>query len=151
MVKVESIPDYFFREIRKIEVYKASQYSFNDLFIEKVLSSQPILVFENIIPEEFDRSISRRSRNGNYYFDIDISFSLYNLNPMDISIWSILLNKKDFVVVLRTNTEFMVLGNDTEPLRIESHDKRKDDNTGTDKIEIRIFGETIIEPQTNSL
>ena len=43
--------------------------------------------------------------------------------------------------------ERLILGNALFPLKIEVFDKIKNNNSGEDKIEIEIFGETILTPQ----
>lgn len=150
-MEICNIPDSFFRSIEKIELYSASEYSFNQSFLRETIRVEPLLIFKNILPEEFDRNIKRKSKNGNYYFDIDISFSLHQCDALSIIAYKEFLNKRDFVAVLYSHTDVVFLGNETEPLSVETHEKIKDDNSGTDKIEIQIFGESIIEPQAISL
>ena len=73
------------------------------------------------------------------------------MNPMDIITYSILLNKKGFAIRLVTNVDSMILGNEQEPFMVEVQDGRKDDNSGSDRMQIQISGATIIEPKAQSL
>lgn len=146
IVIIENIPDKFYREVRKIEVYDASEYPYAHSFLGEMLSVSPVAVFENIVPEDFDRSIKRKSKNNNTYFEIDMSFDIYDTKPINRRVWSALLNKKGFVVVIYSNLDYLVIGNASEPMYVETQDKIKDDNSGTDKLEVQIYGETILEP-----
>lgn len=151
MVAVKNIPTTFFREIRKIEIYEAEDYPYSNAFLGDFQNLTPLVTFENIVPEDFDRVIKRKSRNGNYYFETDISFSVYALKPIDVVAWETLLNRKEFVAVLYTNTDALVLGNASESFLVETHDKIKDDNSGQDRMEVQIFGESILRPKVISL
>ena len=82
---------------------------------------------------------------------MDLSFNLYGLSPMNISAYSVLLNKKSFAIRLVTNVDSMILGNEQELFMVEVHDGRKDDNSGSDRMQIQIYGATIIEPKAQSL
>ena len=137
MVEISNIPEKFFREIRQIEIFNAKEYSFTANSTGKSVSAEPKIIFKNIVPEDFDRSIKRKSKNGNTFFEVDLSFNLYGLSPMNISAYSVLLNKKSFSVRLVTNVDSMILG--------------KDDNSGSDRMQIQISGATIIEPKAQSL
>lgn len=151
MVIVKNIPDHFFRQIRKIEIYEAEDYPFSDVPFGGFQNLTPIISFCNVIFTAYDRSIKRKSKNGNYYFETDISFGVFSLNPLETMIWENLLNRKAFVAVLYTNTDVLVLGNASEPFLVEIQDKIKDDNSGQDKLEVQIFGETILQPKRISL
>lgn len=151
MVVVKNIPDQFFRQIRKIEIYEAEDYPYTSAFMGDFQNLTPIISFCNVIFTAYDRSIKRKSRNGNYYFETDISFGVFSLNPLETMIWENLLNRKAFVAVLYTNTEVLVLGNANEPLLVETHDKIKDDNSGQDKLEVQIYGESILQPHRMEL
>ena len=84
----------------------------------KSVSTEPKIIFRNIVPEDFDRSIKRKSKNWNIFFEVDLSFNLYGLNPMNISAYSVLLNKKGFAIRLVTNVDSMILGNEQEPFMV---------------------------------
>lgn len=146
MVEVKNIPDQFFRQIRKVEIYEVEDYPYTNAFIGDFQGVTPIISFCNVLFSDYDRSIKRKSKGGNYYFETDISFGVFALNPLEIKIWETLLNRKEFVAVLYTNADVLVLGNASEPLSVETHDKIKDDNSGQDKIEVQIFGESILPP-----
>ena len=139
MVDINNIPESFFREIRKIEIFNAQQYPYSQAIKNAPLSQNPIIVIQNIIPEEFEQNIS-------YYFDINISLVINDLDSANEL--NTLLNDKTFAMVLHNNIdERLILGNALFPLRIEVFDKIKNNNSGEDKIEIEIFGETILTPQ----
>ena len=149
MVEISNIPEKFFREIRQIEIFNAKEYSFTANSTGKSVSADPKIIFKNIVPEDFDRSIKRISKNT--FFEVDLSFNLYNISPMNISAYSVLLNKKGFAIRLVTNVDSMILGNEQKPFMVEVHDGRKDDNSGSDRMQIQISGATIIEPKAQSL
>lgn len=151
MVKIQNIPQDFFRQIRKIEIYEAEDYPYTNAFIGDFQNLTPIITFCNVLFSDYDRSIKRKSKNGNYYFEVDLSFGVYSINPLETKIWETLLNRKEFVAVLYTNTDVLVLGNASEPFLVEIQDKIKDDNSGQDKLEVQIFGETILQPKRISL
>ena len=146
MVDINNIPESFFREIRKIEIFNAQQYPYSQAIKNAPLSQNPIIVIQNIIPEEFEQNIKRKRDKGSYYFDINISLVINDLDSANEL--NTLLNDKTFAMVLHNNIdERLILGNALFPLRIEVFDKIKNNNSGEDKIEIEIFGETILMPQ----
>ena len=57
MVEISNIPEKFFREIRQIEIFNAKEYSFTANSTGKSVSAEPKIIFKNIVPEDFDRSI----------------------------------------------------------------------------------------------
>ena len=146
MVDINNIPESFFREIRKIEIFNAQQYPYSQAIKNAPLSQNPIIVIQNIIPEEFEQNIKRKRDKGSYYFDINISLVINDLDSTNEL--NTLLNDKTFAMVLHNNIdERLILGNALFPLKIEVFDKIKNNNSGEDKIEIEIFGETILMPQ----
>ena len=62
MVEISNIPEKFFREIRQIEIFNAKEYSFTANSTGKSVSAEPKIIFKNIVPEDFDRSIKRKSK-----------------------------------------------------------------------------------------
>ena len=146
MVDINNIPESFFREIRKIEIFNAQQYPYSQAIKNAPLSQNPIIVIQNIISEEFEQNIKRKRDKGSYYFDINIGLVINDLDSTNEL--NTLLNDKTFAMVLHNNIdERLILGNALFPLKIEVFDKIKNNNSGEDKIEIEIFGETILTPQ----
>lgn len=146
MVTVNNIPEQFYREVRKVEIYDAEKYPYQKAFLEEVLTVSPTVVFERIIPEEFNRKIQKKNQNHNEYYEVDFSFPVYSLHPIERKEWDILLNKKDFVAVVYTNSDVLIVGNHIDKLTVETQDQIKADNSGNDKIQINIYGKTMIEP-----
>ena len=56
-------------------------------------------------------------------------------------------NKKNFSIVLISNIEKMLLGNEKEKLKVEFIDGKKNDASGSDECFISITGDTIISPK----
>ena len=137
MVDINNIPESFFREIRKIEIFNAQQYPYSQAIKSAPLSQNPIIVIQNIIPEEFEQNIKRKRDKGSYYFDINISLVINDLDSTNEL--NTLLNDKTFAMVLHNNIdERLILGNALFPLKIEVFDKIKNNNSGEDKIEIEM-------------
>ena len=123
-IEKDTILDFASSDISSDEFYKKLPNYQNDNFIlqkyleavklknKEYLSAEPKIIFKNIVPEDFDRSIKRKSKNGNTFFEVDLSFNLHSMNPMDIITYSVLLNKKGFAIRLVTNVDSMILGNE---------------------------------------
>lgn len=141
----------FFREIRSIEIYKAEDISYNDnLNAVFPLLQDPLYKFD-IVAETFDRNLKTKKKDGNYFFDIDLGFPLLDLSKAIIDKCYEEFNKKGFAIVLISNVEKMMLGNDSEPLTVEFIDNKKDDNSGNDDCNFSITGQTIISPKIQNL
>ena len=141
----------FFREIRSIEIYSASDISYINNFNGIFPDPETALYKFDIVPESFARKISTKTQNGNYFYDIDISFPLLDMSKNTIDKCYEIFNKKAFVVVLNSNTEKMMLGNEREMIKVEFIDNKKDDNSGTDEFTIAVSGDTIITPKLVNL
>ena len=141
----------FYREIRSIEIYKASDVSyinnFNSVFPDPAIA---LYKFE-IVPESYSQKTPTKTQTGNYFNEVDLSFPLLDLSTETIEKCQEYFNKKDFAVVLNSNVERMLLGNDREKLKVEFIDGKKNDNSGNDECTIAISGETIISPKTKNL
>ena len=146
METIENAADNIFREIRRIEIYRSENLSYIDNFQKKKPSGDAVLEIQNIIPEDFDRFIKRKTTGGNTFFDIEISLSSYNVDPENINKLNNLLNDKDFVAVFYSNMDYTVLGNHTEPLGIFILDNRKYNDSGNDLVTISITGSTKVIP-----
>lgn len=139
----------FFREIRFIEIYNAADISYMDNFSGVFPVLQEPLYKIDIVPETFSRSLKTKKKDGNYFYDVDFGFPLLDLSKSDECYEQ--FNKEGFAVVLTSNTEKLMLGNDRELLTIEFIDNKKDDNSGNDDCNFSITGQTIIPPKVANL
>ena len=137
----------FYREIRSIEIYNASDVSYIDNFKGIFPNSNLCLYKFEIVPETFSPKILTKTQNGNYFTDIDISFSLLDLSKDNIDKCYQYFNKKNFSIVQNSNVEKMLLGNEKEKLKVEFIDGKKNDSSGSDECFISITGDTIIFPK----
>ena len=144
----KNIAESFYREVRRVEIYKAEDISYIDTFNGVFPDTEQIVVSFDIVPEGYDRGIRPKTQNGYYFTDINISFSLLDMSLDTVDKCNQYFNKKEFAIVLYSNIEKMLLGNDREKLKIEIIDYRKEDNSGNDEYTIAISGDTIIKPQT---
>jgi hypothetical protein len=141
----------FLREIRKIEIYKSESVKYTDNFNGKFPSASDVLYTFDIVPESFSRQIDRKKTSDNYYHEISIEFPLLKLDSVNINKYQNNFNHKKFAVVLVSNSEKTLLGNEREPLKIEVFDHKKDDNSGSDEYTLSISGETIIAPKIQNI
>lgn len=135
--------DNLFREIRSVRFYDAENYPFSHQFKGKDISAEALLEIKNIIPEDFDRNIKPKQSNGNRYFELDCTFSIYNIEPKERATLERLLNRKQFSIQLFSNEERTIFGNSAEPLEVNVIDGIKENNTGTDAFFINIKGDSI--------
>lgn len=141
----------FFREVRSIEIYKASDVQYINVF-NGIFPDPKIALYKfDIVPENYSRNISTKTQNGNYFTDIDVSFPLLDMSKTTVDKCYKFFNKKKFAIVLNSNTEKLLLGNHKEKLKVEFIDNKKDDNSGNDEYTIAVSGDTIIKPQIHSL
>lgn len=141
----------FFREIRSIEIYKSSDIRYIDNFQGIFPNvSRSILVID-ISPETYIPKNQTKTNSKNYFSDIDITFSLLDMSILNVEKCQEYFNKEGFAVVLNTNVEKMLLGNEREPLRIDFLDGKKNDASGTDECYFSITGSTIINPKIQNL
>ncbi|WP_418124272.1 hypothetical protein ACNFU2_06550 [Chryseobacterium sp. PTM-20240506] len=142
----------FFREIRSVEIYNADDVlyinAYNGIFPER---SKALYIFEDIVPATFSRKISSKTRNGNPFTDVDVSFPLLDMSIENIEKCEEYFNKKGFAVVFLANTVRTLLGNATESLRVDFIDNKNEDDSGNDEYTIAISGETILKPKINTL
>lgn len=151
---INNNPNNNFREIKKIYIF--SNYVLSSVyFYDKTTDSQyaiyeietsNILVINNVIPEDFHKSIVTKSVNGNIYYEINISIDLYDLHKDKILEINELFNKKGFGICYETQDEQYVIGNEDEALSINIIDNIKENGRGEDYITIAISGETIYRP-----
>jgi hypothetical protein len=136
----------FFREIRKIEIYNCESIDYMDYYTGNFPDVNNALFVFDIIPENFSRKIPRKKKDGNYYHEIDINFPLLQINSENVELYQNSFNDKKFAMVLISNTEKTMIGNEREPLTIEVLDNKKDDASGNDEYNLSITGESILNP-----
>jgi len=141
----------FFREIRSLEIYRASDVSYINVFNGVFPDRKKALYIFNIVPETLSRSVNSKRRLKNDYTEIDISFPLLDLSPESIKKCEEYFNRKGFVIIEVTNTDKILYGNSREPLQIDFIDNRLNNNSGDDEYTIAISGETIIKPKIRNL
>ena len=137
----------FFREIRKIEIYDVANVSYQNNFDNIFPDPGTAMHIFEIIPETFIRKIPTKKMAGNYYFDADLGFPLLDMKKENVDQLFADFNRKGFSVVLVSNTQKTLIGNDRFPLTVEIIDNVKDDASGNDEYSISITGETILYPK----
>lgn len=141
----------FFREIRTVEIYSSSDVLYIDAFSGKYPDNSKALYVFNVVPDTFSRKISSKTRNGNPFTDVDISFPLLDMTISNVEKCEEYFNRKGFSIVFIANTVKTLLGNKMEPLRIDFIDNLKEDSSGNDEYTIAISGETILKPKIKAL
>ena len=143
---VKNVPEKFFREIRKVEIYPADALKYKDNYTGQKPTGNPLYTF-SVIPENFTHKFPTKIKSGNYYYEPDFGFPLVDLS---ITLRNQLyrdLNKKEFAIGLVSNVETIYFGNDREPITVQITDDLKNDNSGEDQFYISIFGNTILPPK----
>lgn len=140
-------PEDFFRELCGILVYHKSQIKYIDQLNNKFPSPEEALFKFHILPSSANRSIPTKLNSQNIFYSPDISFPLVDLSVRNREEWYSQFNKfNEFAVVLISNTEMMMLGNDMFPMSITITDNIKDDGSGSDSFSMNIAGDTILAP-----
>lgn len=147
MEHFNNISENFFREIRKVEIYKSDDVNYIENYNGEFPPAEVLQYAFDVTPEDFTRKLSRKTRNGNYFHDVDLGFPLLKMDKTNVEKYQNYFNKKAFSVVLVSNTDKILLGNQIEPLKIEVLDNRKDNASGNDEYYLSITGETIIDPK----
>lgn len=148
MSTITNRSESFIREIRQVEIYPATAQTFQNNMNAALPDPAEMLYDFTVIPEEFDRKIPTKTRSGNYFFDISLGFPLLDLSKALRDELFERFNRREFMVVLVSNTEKTLLGNAREPLAVQLLDGIKDDASGNDQFNISITGETLIAPKT---
>ena len=151
MSTIANRSESFIREIRQVEIYPATAQTFQNNMNAALPDPAAKLYAFNVIPEEFERKIPTKKRSGNYFFDISLGFPLLEMTKELREELYQKFNRRDYMVVLVSNTEKTPLGNAREPLTVELLDGIKDDASGNDQFNISITGETLIAPKTANL
>lgn len=141
----------FYREVRNIEIYNASDIKYIDALNGLFPDPMAALYIFDIVPESYSRGIYTKTQTGNYFTDIDVSFPLLDMSKATVDKCYKYFNKKKFAIILNSNTERVLLGNEREKMKVEIIDNKKDDNSGNDEYTIAVSGDTIIKPQIQSL
>ena len=147
MEQFNNLAENFFREIRNIEIYESKDLRFEHQLKSVFPDTAKILYKIDIIPEDFSRKVQTKTKNGNYFFNIELGFPLLQMDLESVRKYFDYFNEKKFAVVLNSNTEKTMIGNDREPLKIEILDNKTDDDSGKDEFNMSITGETIIYPK----
>jgi hypothetical protein len=149
MIDFYNIPDNFIRDLRHILIYDANEISYIDMLNAKFPSRVKYKYNFAVLPGSAKRSIPTKfDDSGNAYFDVDISFNSYELNAQNRVFYYQNFNKgKRYAIVLVSNTDMIMLGNDREPMAIAVSDAIQDNNAGNDTFTFSITGQTILYPR----
>lgn len=147
MENISNKLENFVREIRNIEIYQSSALSFSDNMKGNLPNADDLQYVFKVNPEDFERKLPTKRQDGNNYFEVDVNFPLLAMTKTNRDSLYEKFNRKGFCVVLVSNTESIVLGNDREPLRIDFLDAIKDNASGDDQFNISVTGKTIIPPK----
>ena len=137
----------FFREIQKVQLYYADALSFHDA-MNGGTPKETDCFMEFFIPnpQDFSRSIKTASDAYNDYLKIDLSFPLLDIKKENRRLLYAHAFRNQYAVMLVSNREKVVFGNQREPMSFEVHDKIRDDGSGKDVLLIKIYGKTLLKP-----
>ncbi len=142
-----NIPDAFIREVKRIHIYDSKAYFFS---LYKTTSWPPTVerrcVIKNLQPSSYKRKIQSKTESHNEYLKFDITFPIFDLSHQTRQLLSSLKGKKH-LVVLESNEDAILLGNEREPLSIFIHDALKDNGAGKDYFLLNIKGTSILSPK----
>ena len=140
-------PENFIRELKGILIFDKEKISYLDQLSGKFPTPEDALYKYCVLPEDADRSIATKEIGKNVYYVPDITVSLVDLSVKNRKKWYDELNKfNKFAIILISNNEMMMIGNNRFPLSISLNDNITDDGSGSDSFVMRIFGETILPP-----
>ena len=143
-----NIPEGFIRELKGILIYDSAAITYEDQFAHQFPKVADSLYQFRVVPGEHSRSVPTKQKEGNFFFSPDISLSLVDMDISSRNIWYEKFNRKNsFAVILVSNTEMMMLGNDRFPLSISISDAMRDDGSGNDSFQLNIYGDTILYPR----
>lgn len=147
MQKYCNIPEDFIRELKGILIYSKNEISYADQLKGKFPQPDKALYHFHVLPGDAGRKIPTKFQAGNIFYSPDITVSLVDLSVKNRTEWYSNLNKfNSFAVVLISNTEMIMLGNEIFPLSITVSDSISDDGSGNDVFTLNVYGETIVEP-----
>jgi len=148
MQNFTNLPENFFRELKGILVFDKSKISYLDQLKGKFPNPEEALYKYCVLPADVSREIPTDINSGNVSYGTDISINLVDLTVQNREDWYEQLNKfNKFAVILISNTEMTMLGNNDFPLSITVNDSIKDDASGSDTFVMRIYGDNVIAPK----
>lgn len=147
MQNYHNTPEDFFRELKGVLIYNKDQISYIDQLNDKFPSPDDALYKFKVLPTSGSRAIPTKLNNRNILYTPDVSFPLVDLTIKNRNEWYSQFNVFDnFAVVLVSNTEMMMVGNDLFPMSVTVTDNIKDDGSGNDSFSLNISGDTILPP-----
>ena len=147
MERIKNQAEKFYREIRSVEIYDAKSIPYIDVYNGIFPNNSTALYIFNVTPETLVQNITTKRVNKNDLTEYDITFSLLDLAKVTIETCEKNLNKKDFAIVMESNVEKILFGNDIETIRVDFIDNKKNDGSGEDECTISIIGQSIIKPK----
>lgn len=147
---IKNVSEKFFREIRMVQIYLAEEYPYLQNYLGEKPTVNPAFSFV-VVPESFSHKIPTKIKNGSYYYEVDLGFSLNELAPVLRDNLYRELNQKKFAIGLISNVEEIYLGNDRETMTVQITDDLRNNNSGDDQFYISLFGETIIPPKAKNI
>ena len=134
-----NIGEDFTREIRHVLLFDAASFTFNQNLRALTPDPNAALVKLRVAhPSGYNRKISLKEQNHNDYFDMKVTFPIYELSK-EVRLKLISMHKKrKYVVALVSAQEMLVVGNHREPFSLTG--------TGKDLFTISLTGQTIIFP-----
>ncbi|EKB60750.1 hypothetical protein [Bergeyella zoohelcum] len=151
MEKINNKVDHLFREIRKVVIYNAKDYSFSEHYRGEEINAEPVLSFNNIIPDDFERDIKMSHHKGFISWHISYRFQINATDVVHRAVLYRLLNKREFALEFYSNEEKTTIGNDLHPMMIEVEDEIKEDGSGTDAYIISVYGDSITSPMVHKI
>ena len=142
-----NIGEDFTREIRHVLLYPAKDFSFNQNL--RALTPDPNAYLTKLAvahPSGYVRKIAMKEQNHQTYYDVKISFPIYDLRKETRLKLIDLHHKRRYVVALLSAQEMLVLGNEREPFSLTIEDQIQDNGTGKDQFVVSISGQTILFP-----
>lgn len=146
-MQICNLPEDFTREIQYIMLFDAEKFSFHQNF--KALTpdvSSYLLKIQIHNPSAYQRKISIKEQNHNHYYDVHISFPVYELSKATRLQLISFHKKRKYVVALASHQEMLVVGNHREPFSLTIDDNILDNGTGKDTFVVSLTGQTIIFP-----
>lgn len=142
-----NLPEDFTREIRYLLLYDAKNFTFNQNLKGLVPPADNFLLkifLHNA--SSYGRNIDIKQENDNDYFDIKITFPIFDVSRSSRMQLFDFHKKRKYVAVLVSQQETLALGNHREPLTLTVDDHIKDNGSGKDSLNITLRGQSIIFP-----
>ncbi|MDV3662464.1 hypothetical protein CMU51_00115 [Elizabethkingia anophelis] len=143
-----NLPENFIRELKGVLIYDKSKISYIDQYNNIFPQPEDALYKFRILPADPDRKIPTKLNEDNVSYSLDIVLSLVDLSIKNREEWYSKFNKfRKFAIVLVSNSEMVMIGNERYPMSITVTDNIKDDGSGNDSFGMNIYGDTIISPK----